>query len=319
MQIQRTSDAIVYTATGPAAELSYLAELLRSALRPPIPTDDAVLRAERELREERLAEWETAPSHTRSMLRAQLFPNDVSAAGTDRAATRYSPSSLPRAWAAMYRPDRVCVVAVGDVYLADVQRAFADLPEPDPVDELEIRRDSIVLGALAPPQATRAWLGAAYLATDLEPAAVTVTARLLGDLLRRRFPNAQVDAEHWWTHHGQALALIMALPGSEMDAGRRALGTSVATLLDDVDEAAVAAAAQAIRREMLFYARTPERMAEVIGQFVDREGDPNAAERFYAALAALEVDQVEEVLERLLERTPARVETPPQELQQRRR
>jgi hypothetical protein len=316
-QIQRTSDAIVYTATGPAAELPYLAGLLRSTLRPSAPAADAVLRAERELREERLAEWETAPAHTRSMLRAQIFPSDLSAAGTDRAATRFSASSLPRAWAAMYRPDRVSVVAVGDVYLADVQNAFAALPEPEGNGELAIQRDSVVLGSLAPAQATRGWLGAAYLASDLEPAAVTVTTRLIGQLLRERVPSAQVEAEHWWTHHGQAVALVLALPGSDIEAGRRVLGTSVASLLDDLSEEDVTAAAETIRREMLFYARTPERMAEVIGQFVDREGDPNAAERFYSALDALEVDQVEEVLERLLERTPARIEIPPQVLRPR--
>jgi hypothetical protein len=70
---------------------------------------------------------------------------------------------------------------------------------------------------------------------------------------------------------------------------------------------------------MLFHSRTPDRMADLIGQFVDREGDPNATERFYGDLEALDVDDVTELLESLLERTPARVEAPPQVLQPRRR
>ncbi|MEX2581683.1 MAG: hypothetical protein WD766_00280 [Gemmatimonadota bacterium] len=317
LQIQRTSDAIVYTVTGPTAELSYMAELLTSALRPGVPAPDAVLRADRELREERLAEWETAPGHARAMLRAQLFPADISAAGTDRSATRFTASSLPRIWETLYEPEKVSVVAVGDVYLEDVQNAFSDLPEADRSREVEIQRDSVVLGSLAPAEATRAWLGNAYLASDLEPAAVTVTARLLGELLRERLPEAQVDAEHWWTHHGQALAIVLAVPGPEMDTGRRALGTAVAALLDDVSFLAVSDAAAAIRREMLFYSRTPERMAEVIGQFVDRTGDPNATELFYTELDRLDDTDVREVLRRLLERTPARAEIPPQALRPR--
>jgi predicted Zn-dependent peptidase len=317
LQIQRTSDAIVYTATGPAAELTYLSGVLKSALQPPQPTTDALLRAERELREERLAEWETAPGHARSMLRAQLFPADVSAAGTERSATRFTASALPRVWSELYSPDRVSIIVVGDVFLADVQAAFTDLPAAATATDLPISRDSVVLGSLAPPQATRAWVGAAYLASELEPAAVTVTTRLLGDLVRRRLPMAQVEAEHWWTHHGQAVALIVAVPEPDLDAARRALGTAVATLADDVSFLDVTNVAAAARREMLFYSRTPDRMAEVIGQFVDREGDPNATERFYAALDGLDDTDVRNVLEHLFELTPARVEIPPQVLRPR--
>ena len=319
MQMQRTSDAIVYTVTGPASELPFLAQLLISTLQPPNVPADAVLRAERELREERLAEWETAPAHARSMLRAQLFPADLSAAGTDRSATRFSASSLPRIWAALYDPEEVSVVAVGDVYLEDVQQAFAQLPAKSTDIGLAITRDSVVLGSLAPAQATRGWMASAYLASDLDPAAVTVAVRLLGQHVRSSLPTAQVDAEHWWTHHGQAVALVTAAPEPEIPATRRVLGTAVASLMEDLSFLQVIGAAEAIRRELLFYSRTPDRMAEVIGQFVDREGDPNATELFYGSLAALDDRDVRRVLESLLERTPARIEISPQALQPRSR
>jgi predicted Zn-dependent peptidase len=319
VQMQRTSDAIVYTVTGPATELSYLAELLIGTLEVRPAPLDAVLRAERELREERLAEWETAPAHVRSYLRAQVFPADLSAAGTDRSATRFIGSRMPAIWGQIYRPERVSVVAVGDVYLGDVQRAFAALPPAPRAEPLEIQRDSVVLGPLAPAQATRAWLGTAHSVSDLDPAAVSVTARLLGDFIRTRVPSAQVEAEHWWTHHGQAITLIAAVPERDMAAARRALGVAVSGLLQEVTFLDVAEAATAIRRELLFYSRTPERMAEVIGQFVDRQGDPDATERYYAALDRLDDEDVRRVLEQLVERTPARVEVPPQALQPRRR
>jgi predicted Zn-dependent peptidase len=275
------------------------------------------LLAERELRQERLAEWETAPAHARSVLRAQLFPADISAAGTDRSATRFNSSSIPRIWAALYDPTRVSVVAVGDVYLDDVQRAFAELPSAPTAPSLGIARDSVVLGSLAPAQATRWWGGAAYLASDLDPAAVTVAVRLLGNRLRRTLPGAQIEAEHWWTHHGQSVTVIAAVAGRDSVATRRGLGTAVAALHEEVSFLEVTEAADAIRRELLFYSRTPDRMAEVIGQFVDREGNPNATELFYARLGELDDTDVREVFERLLERTPARVELPPQALQPR--
>ena len=319
VQLQRTADAVVYTVIGPAEELAHLADALIQTLSPPSAASDALLRVSRDLREERLAEWETAPAHARSLLRSQLFPADISAAGTDRSAARFTGSLLPTIWGAMYDPARISVVAVGDVYLADVQAAFANLPEPIQTRPQGAARDSVVLTPLAPAEATQAWVGSAYLANSLDPAAVTVTARLLGDLVRDRLPGAQVDAEHWWTHHGQAIVLIAALPGPQLAAARRAVDTAVSTLRRDIDFLSVVAAATAVRREMLFFARTPDRMAEVIGQFVDREGDPDAAERFFAALDALDDRDVREVLERLEPQTPARVEIPPQALQPRRR
>src|SRR5690349_12189176 len=66
VEMERSSDAIVYTVTGPAAELEYLAGVLRSALQPPRPGQGELLVAGRALSEERLAEWETADQHIRS-------------------------------------------------------------------------------------------------------------------------------------------------------------------------------------------------------------------------------------------------------------
>lgn len=319
VEIQRTADALVYTATGPATELDYLAGLLTSTLYAPDAPLDAMLRVSRELREERLAEWETAPGHARSMLRAQLFPSDISAAGTDRSAARLTGGVLPAVWRAMYQPDRVAVVAVGDVDLQSVRRAFATLPDPPSAPSLGLSRDSIVLGPLAPPQATRAWVGVSYLVGDADPATASILARLLGERVRSRLPSsAQVESEHWWTHHGQAITLLAAVPGPSLGAARTAVNTAVGNLEGNLDFLSVTAAANSIRRELLFYSRRPDRMADVIGQFVDRSGDSESAEAFYRALERADDEDVRDLLEQLADQTPARVEIPPQVLQQRR-
>lgn len=314
VQIERTSDAVVYTVTGPTAELRFLAGLLRSTLQPPTAGAGARLAAERDLTGERLAEWENAARHLRSALRAHLFPADLSAAGTEASATRLSSTPLDELWARLYRPDRLAILAVGDVALEDVRREFADLPPAPDIQDFGTRVDTATLTPLAPAQATRGWFGIGYPADDLEPAAVSVTARLLGDLLSDRLPGSESAGEHWWTHHGQALVLAVAAPPELLSDAPGRLRSAPAELIESLTPDRVYDAARALRHDMLFYSRTPDRMAEVVGQFIDRGGDADSAQDFYAALAEVEVDDVREVLEQLSDAAAVWVEIPPQEL-----
>lgn len=317
VQIQRSSDALVYTVIGPAAELGYLAEVLQSALRVPSASAGEMFVATRDLEEERLAEWETAAAHVRAELRSRLFPEDLPPAGTPASAARLDAGLLSALWGEIYRPERVAVVAVGDVSLAEVQRVFSDLPAPPSERLRRTYQDTVPVARLAPAEATRGWLGLGYPASDVDPVALTVTARLLRDALRERLPTASVETEHWWTHHGQALVAVVAAPENALPLARRTLGAALASLQQNLSEERVRAAATAVRREMLFFARTPERMAEVVGRFVDRDGDPDAAQRFFADLERVALRDVERVVERLSERTPLRVDIPPQELPRR--
>jgi predicted Zn-dependent peptidase len=164
------------------------------------------------------------------------------------------------------------------------------------------------------PQATRGWIARAWDASDQDPAALTVTTRLLRNHLRRRMTRSQVDVEHWWTHHGQALALVLATPDSLIPAARRTAEGSLTALRDALDERLVRDAAASVRREMLFFSRTPERMADVIGAFADRGEGADAAQRFYAAVDAVTEADVRAVLGRLLELNAVVVEVAPQRL-----
>jgi predicted Zn-dependent peptidase len=314
VQMQRNSDAVVYTVVGPAAELDYLATVLRSALTPPAPSEGEMVVAHRAMEEARLSEWETAANHVRARLRASLFPSDLPAAGTPSSAARLEASAIRSVWAEMYDPDRVSVVAVGDVRMERVREAFAELPAR-PRDRLSRTfADTVARPGLAPAEATRGWLGHGYDAGGLDAAAVNVAAHLLGDHLRARLPTSEVAAEHWWTHHGQAVALVVAAPETGLAAARRAIGTAVTTVAEGLDDVTVRDAATRIRRELLFHSRTPDRMAELVGGFVDRTGDPDALQRFFDALDRVGPRDVERVLERLATRTPARVDVPPQVL-----
>lgn len=315
VQIERTSDAIVYTVTGPTAELAYLTDLLRSTLEAPVATPGGRLAAERDLTEERLAEWETAGNHLRAILRSRLFPGDISAAGTPASAARLSEESLSSLWERLYRPDRLAIVAVGDVTLEQIRRAFADLPARDETSSAESRPDTTMVEPLAFAEATRAWFGTGHLATDLPPAAVSVTARLLHGQLQGALSDSEVSAEHWWTHYGQAVVLVVAAPEARSNTVRVRLSGALEELRDGLTEDQVTAAGRAIRHDMLFFSRTPDRMAEVVGRFVDRGGDADAAQQFYADVAAVERNDVLDVLDQLAATTVVEVELPPQELQ----
>jgi predicted Zn-dependent peptidase len=65
---------------------------------------------------------------------------------------------------------------------------------------------------------------------------------------------------------------------------------------------------------MLFYSRTPERMAELLGEFADRGTGRDAAQRYYAALDAVTDDDVRRVLDQLAAAEPATVFVPPQRI-----
>lgn len=313
-EIARTPDALVYSVTGPAAELTYLARALRSALAVPPLSPAAFLAAANALREERDAEWETPGNRVRSGLRFSLFPDQLPTAGTAAAAGRLDPAGLRASWAAMYRPEAVVVVAAGGVRREEVEAVFSTLPlaiAPDTAPE--VLRDSVAATPPEPAQATREWTGVAYRVDDTDPAAVSVATRLLEQELRRRLPRAEsVAAEHWWTHHGQAVALVVSLPTAGGEA-RAVLGSAAADLRDRLTAADVAGAGAALQHEMLIAARSPDRMASLLGSFADRSGSADAAQRFYTTLDGVGAQQVGALLDRLAATAPTVVRLPSQQ------
>ncbi|HEX2201917.1 MAG TPA: hypothetical protein VHG91_01400 [Longimicrobium sp.] len=315
VQAVRGADAVVYSVVGPASELDYLAGILRGALRVPQPGQGELLSSLGRLAEERAAEREAAATYVRAALRSRLFPADLPPAGTAEAAARLETARLAELWGEMYAPERVSVVAVGDVELDDVRRAFRALPPP-PSERLSAApaADTVVSLAADTPQATRGWIAAAYPAPEADAAALTVTVRLLRNHLRRRMTRSAVEVEHWWTHHGQALALVVATPDSLVPAARRTVDGALGALGGTLNEGLVREAGEAVRREILFYSRTPERMAEVLGAFADRGGGPGGAQRFYARVGEVGEAEVRAVLELLAAQEAATILVPPQRI-----
>lgn len=311
VQVERTADAVVFTALGPAGELPFMANALRAALIPPVPDELEWTLATRALEEERLAEWETPAAHLRSALRVRIFPADRSVTGTAASVQRLRPSTIVAAWAAMYDPQRISIVGAGALRLDELRAAFTGLPEHG-AGEVATRLDSVSTRPLTAAQATRGWVGAGYSAGELDAAALAVLARLLERQISQQLPAATVFAEVWWTHHGRALALLAAVPGARMPAATRSISGSMEALADEITRAGVQAAATAVQRELRFQTRTADRMAALIGGFIERGEDAGAAEAFYSAVGEVSLGDVQAVLDELLESQPVLVEVPPQ-------
>lgn len=311
--MQRTPDALVYTVTGPVDAFDDLADALRATLET-IDTDSRTRAlAHRNLRRTRQREWETAGGHMRARLRDALFPGGHSGAGTRESDSQLESAPLSALRAAVYHPERVSIAAVGDVSTALVERAFSDLPVP-PTASLTEAPEPTEPEALAA-QVTRVWLAVGFPANGVDPAALTLIAGLAQTQLEDRLPEAQRAVEHWWTHEGQALAIIVAVPELRSEEARAVLGTMLADVRERLNEAEVEQAVAATRREMLFAARTPERMAELIGAFADRSGDEGAAQRFHESVGRSTLQTVTAVLEQLADGPAVRLDIPPQEIQ----
>jgi predicted Zn-dependent peptidase len=307
VQAVRTSDAVVYTVVGPAVELEHLASALTAILQAPGATSTEMMVALRILEQERAAEREVAPAYVRAALRAALFPADMSGAGTDAGARRLAASPLATVWAGMYDPARVSVVAVGDTDLEAVTAAFRRLPAAG-AGGPPAAVDSVRPFSADTPQATRAWMARGWDAEGVDAAALTVTARLLRNHLRSRMTRSEVEVEHWWSHHGQGMALIVATPDQLAPVARRTVDGSLAALRETLGEALVRDAAAAVRREMLFFARTPERMANVLGSFFERGDGEDAVQRFFSDVERVTPDDVHAVLDALNGTVPSAVE-----------
>lgn len=315
---ERNADAIVTTVIGPAAELPTLAETVRALLTPPAADRIALVRAVRTLREEALAEWEVAASRVRAELRNRLLPAQLPAAGLAAQLDRFEAVDPAALWGALYRPERVAVVAVGDVTLEALRQALATLPPPPTAALPPAGPDTVPVAPAAEVQATQAWFGWGVRADGANPATLAVLARLLEDGLRRRLPRgASLAVDHWWTHLGQALVAVVAVPDSLAPRTRRLLADPWAALPAQPASATVRAAATRLRRQILFAARRPETMAEFLGRFVDRGDDPDAAQRFYDTLARVDAAAIARLRTRLAAEPPARVEIPPQRLPRR--
>lgn len=297
-----------YTLTVPAHVFRDVVPLLRRAFGDPRPSPRELRAAQIQVLRRVTAELEMPPRRARHELRQALFRTDRVLEGSpsvDAVHTR----AIRAFWRRNYSPGRISVVLVGPIDTEDALVAFGDWPHPS--DDMEPEPLTRVTPNAAEPEVILAWAGVGYSLSGSSPATVAVLAELITDRLAvARVRDAA--AELWWEDGRQALA-IFGSALTEADAS-----SPTQSVFDVVDEAArtvereeVITARRRLMDRILFAARTPTGLANVLGDFMDREGRVDEALRFVSALEAVSVSDVRSSLSDLLDRSPEIVEIVP--------
>src|SRR6185437_1246670 len=108
------------------------------------------------------------------------------------------------------------------------------------------------------------------------------------------------SAEMWWTEGRAAVVVAGSAPaptGVRAAALAERLQRCVAEVAASFTSAALERHARLIRHNFLLRARTPEGMASILGDFLDRTGEPEGALLFLDALAALDEGRLRRTFE----------------------
>ncbi len=318
LRLRVTPTHAIYALTGAARDLPAMLRLLGDALDPPRADAGALEVARLRTAEAERAVRETPAPLLRARLRAALFP-DLSAADGVIVDSTLTPATLEAFRRRVFRPERLAVVVAGGVRVETVAATLADWTPAPPAAPGAARPE--VEEGVAAPQLLGPWLAAGLDApTDASEAALAVAARLVARQLRGtdlRDPTAEL----WWQGGHRAIALLAgarssaaAAPGEPDSAAahaelelRNALRNADRTATPD----AVARAARELSRDALLAARTPSGLAEYLGGFLDRTGDPGAGQAMLRALQTVGTEEVQRVLDALLAARPVRVELRP--------
>jgi len=309
VELERRPTHVVYTLVGPGRELPGMVAALRQALLSPAGTSDeltaAWLRAERVA----LAEMEIPAARVRHELWRRFEAADDAG---DALVAVHGPGALPAFWHRYYRPERMRVIVVGGTDENTILAVFSDWEAP-----------SGSAGALPPlrvevdpaPQLMAPWVGIAYDGRAIPLATLAVATRLLNNAVTDTGAR-EAAAELWLQGDGAATVLVASgPPGSTGSAAVRRLADALTGSMDAAavlaSDAAVERARRSLRRDLFYASRTPEGLAELLGDFADRTGDVGTVGRLLSQLDRVEGADVRAALRVLASRHPMVVELTP--------
>lgn len=306
--ITRTETHAIYRIVGPRSSFDQMAALLRRAVSWPGVESRHIDAAAARALHGQLASLETPALRIRHQLRRELFSSPTSATVLDGVRQPPDPAGLEWFWRRYYVPQRMAVVVVGDVSPEVAVSAFRGWPTPPPAGPPpstagEIRRVA--------PEVIFPWAGLGYEGEGMDPAVLMIVAVLVERQLRVAGVRGGT-AEYWWNGGAGGLVVIGSVDGNSGQATpssrlRRAVVDAAAT----AGPSTVAEARRALRHSLLFSARTPQGLAELIGDFYDRTGDPDAANAFLRRLRAVDPPAVQRALRTLADSSPRLVELSP--------
>lgn len=279
-------------------------------------------------------EAETVEPVLRRRLREALFP-DMPARG-DSVPARVTAATIQSFWSHTFRPERMRAVVVGPLTLAQAVDLLGSWPVPDqappdtglaPPPRTRPGPPQPATGdTAAGPQVVFPWAAAGW-RTDASPAVLAVAARLIDARLAAAAALRTHRAELWWSGGARALVLLgssfppppdtsatrgpgrgarapafrsLALPRpAPMPGPAAVLRAAAADAIEHATPEEVAAARQAVARDLLFAARTPAGLALYLGEMYDRTADPLSGQKLLLQLDAVDAGSVAAVLQSL--------------------
>ncbi len=309
VELEYTPGYAVYSIVGPEDGLDAMVGLLRRAATWPAPSRRAVEGARVKVEREALAALELPGARVRIGLRAEIFPS-LSEPPDGHLPDRLHPADLEWFWRRYYLPERMTVVVVAGAPLEAALSALGAWQAPPPPSESPPGAAPNEL-ASPPAEAVAAWAGVGWPADGEDPAVLAVASRLVAGRLAASGLRA-ATAELWWGLDRLGFVAVgSAAPGSAGTSPAAALRAAIEAAADRVDAQAVTDARRSLWHAILIEARTPHGLAALIGRFMERTGEPEAAPRFLDALLRVDAARVRSALLSLVHRPPALVEVRP--------
>ncbi len=308
----RTPWGLVYTVTGPAADLDHLVFLLREATRAPT-ADEGTLHRERVALDEGLRRLEeTGGGRVEAQLRGAVTPGHPPIEGTRGTLPRLNASLLRDVWARSHHPEGMTLLVVGDVADPVLLATLAGLgAEPGLAAPPPLAGPAPAAPAPGRVETLRQWHGRAWSAAEpLDPRAALV-AVLLSRHLRDEDRTYEAQIRLWETPDHTVVAAVGAAYPARAGALRTRLDQMLATTAAELTESEVRQVAETARRDLLLQARTPWGRAHLVGRFLDAGLSGGAARGYLDRLGALDVATVRGFIDQLASSPPARAEVRP--------
>lgn len=282
----RTPTTVALTIAAADEDLDFLGSILRQAMAPAKPDELAnALATYRSLREE-AAETGLAYLRARATPRCERAPNQqITPAAADAA-------PAPAIVAASDQPPEVLRAALGSLPTLDlIDRLEARSPPPADTD-----------GSQAP-ATLREWSGVWWTSREYDTPAMSVLAALLENMdavvLTSRCASAVLA---WSATYPERFSRI----GADGAAADRTLDRTLERGLQSLTDSSLDGAIRLVALETRRRASTADGLADLVGQHMDRAGEPSAAVHWLQDLTALELADLQSVVDALQASPPLR-------------
>lgn len=299
VSVTRTPWGLSYAAEGAAADFEFLAYLLREAAGPPELEDVPFTRAHQRLAARVARDAETPAGRLSATLRRSLAPATPPVEGTAATMDALGPGRVLEVWRRSHQSSRMTLVVSAGVLPEVVLAATRGMGADERVDAAPLDAPEPPGGTDGETQSLRRWYGRAWSAgtpgDPRGPVAALLVSRVLGEAGGDFETTLQLRAlpDRW------ALLVLGAAYRAQVPAMQAAVDGALTAARQSLTPEGAADAAARVRRDLLYRARTPLGLVEVVGRALEHAGDPDAAARYLEALDTVDAEAMDRFLEAL--------------------